>query len=421
MHTRLPDWLTAANHEFAKKYPGDSGARQPVHSVYGGAHLFKADTCRKLGGLAERVLLEYAPDGAAVANIFGVKPELGETIHARVLDKLRREPIEDFRVDFEDGYGIRPDAEEDASVDAAVAEMATGMAEGTLAPFTGIRIKTLSEELKLRAIRTLHRFLTGLLEKTGGTLPANFVVTLPKITVVEHVAALVEALSHYPKVGIELMIEMPQALMSIDVLVETSKGHCVAAHMGPHDYTSSLGITASSQHLMHPAVNFARWYMQNALAGTGISISDGPTNVLPIPPHRTPPLTDAQKAANSEVVHRAWKLHYTHVRHALHNGIYRGWDLHPAQLPARYVALYAFFLEGQDAASERLRNFMQSAAKATRVGEVFDDLATGQGLLNYFLKAMSCGAIPESEVPALTGLTLEQVKSASFASILKRL
>ena len=158
--------------------------RQPVHSVYGGAHLFKADTCRKLGGLAEKSLLEYAPDGATLAHVFGIKTELADTIHARVLDKLRREAIEDFRVDFEDGYGIRPDDEEDAAVDAAVAEMAKGMAEGTLSPFTGFRIKTLSEELKLRAVRTLHRFLGGLLDKTGGKLPANFVVTLPKITVV---------------------------------------------------------------------------------------------------------------------------------------------------------------------------------------------------------------------------------------------
>jgi len=421
MHTRLPDWLTTANHEFARKYPGDSGARQPVHTVYGGAHLFKFDTCRKLGGLAERSLLEYAPDGQTLSTVLGIRPEVAATVHARVLEKLKREPIEDFRVDFEDGYGIRPDDEEDASVDAAVAEMAKGMAEGTLAPFTGIRIKTLSEELKARAARTLHRFLTGLLERTGGKFPENFLVTLPKITVVEQVAALIDALSHYPRVGVELMVETPQALMAIDGLVTAAKGHCVAAHMGPYDYTSSLGITSSSQHLMHPALNFARWTMQNALAGTGISLSDGPTSVLPIPPHRTAPVSDEQKAVNREVVHRAWKLHYTHVRHALNNGIYRGWDLHPAQLPVRYAALYTFFLEGQDAASERLRNFMQSAAKATRVGDVFDDLATGQGLLNYFLKAMSCGAIPESDVPALTGLTLEQVKTGSFASILKGL
>jgi len=124
MHTRLPDWLTAANHEFARKYPGDSGARQPVHTVYGGAHLFKFDTCRKLGGLAERSLLEYAPDGQTLSTVLGIRPEVAATVHARVLEKLKREPIEDFRVDFEDGYGIRPDDEEDASVDAAVTEMA---------------------------------------------------------------------------------------------------------------------------------------------------------------------------------------------------------------------------------------------------------------------------------------------------------
>lgn len=421
MHTQLPEWLTAANLEFARLYPGESGSRQPVHTVYGGAHLFRADTCRKLGGLAERSFLEYAPDGKTLAEVLGIRADLADTVHARVQEKLKREPIEDFRVDFEDGYGIRPDDEEDSSVDASAAEMAKGMADGTLAPFTGIRIKTLSEEHKLRAIRTLHRFLTDLLKRTGGSLPVNFVVTLPKITVVEQVAALIEALKHYPRIGVEIMVETPQALRAIDKLVTAAKGHCVAAHMGPYDYTSTLGITSSSQRLMHPALDLARWTMQNALAGTGISVSDGPTSVLPIAPHRTAPLSEEQKTANRVVVHRAWKLHYTNIRHALDNGIYRGWDLHPAQLPVRFAALYTFFLEGQESASGRLRNFMQTAAKATRVGDAFDDLATGQGLLNYFLKAMSCGAIPEKDVPALTGLTSDQVKTGSFSSILKSL
>ena len=99
-------------------------------------------------------------------------------------------------------------------------------------------------------------------------------------------------------------------------------------------------------------------------------------------------------------MHRAWRLHAEHVRHSLVTGFYQGWDLHPAQLPSRYAAVYAFFLEGLDAASERLTNFVQKAAQATLVGDVFDDAATGQGLLNYFLRAMNCGAITEEEAVA---------------------
>ena len=62
------------------------------------------------------------------------------------------------------------------------------------------------------------------------------------------------------------------------------------------------------------------------------------------------------------------------------------WDLHPAQLPSRYAAVYAFYLSALDAATRRLRAFIDKAAQATLVGDVFDDAATGQGLLNFFVR-----------------------------------
>ena len=102
------------------------------------------------------------------------------------------------------------------------------------------------------------------------------------------------------------------------------------------------------------------------------------------------------------MVHRAWKLHYNHIQHSLTNAFYQGWDLHPAQLPTRYAAVYSFFLDGLEAASERLKNFVEKAAKATLVGDVFDDAATGQGLLNYFLRAVNCGALTEEEAVDLS-------------------
>src|ERR1700733_4541873 len=157
--TTLPESLTRANQEFSRRYPGDSGRRQPVHTVYGGAHLFKADLCRKMGAIAERTLAEYAPDSATLALAIGIPNRLANTVYERVIEKLRREPVEDFRIDFEDGYGNRPDAEEDATADSAAQEVLKGMEAGTLPPFIGIRIKCLSEELKVRSVRTLTRFL----------------------------------------------------------------------------------------------------------------------------------------------------------------------------------------------------------------------------------------------------------------------
>jgi citrate lyase beta subunit len=414
MDPKLPAWLAAANLEFQRRYPGESGARQPVHVVYGGAHLFKADTCRKLGKLAERALADYAQDSATLAHATGVPEALAETVYARVLEKLRREPVEDFRIDFEDGYGIRPDAEEDAAAEDAAAEFAKAQAEGTLPPFSGIRFKPLSEESKDRGIRTLGRFLSS-----AGTLPENFLVTLPKITVAEQVRALVEALDAFPTVQIEIMVETPQALIILPKLVEAARGRCVAANFGPYDYSSSLGITSTQQDLLHPVCDFARFAMQNSLAGTGVRLNDGPTTILPVSIHRGDSLDPQQKAANREAVHRAWKVQYNNIRHGLRNGFYQSLDLHPAQLPVRYAAVYSFFLEGLEAASERLRNFIAVAAKATRVGSVFDDAATGQGLLNYFLQAVRCGAIPDGDVLRLTALTPAQLRSGSFLEILK--
>ena len=84
----------------------------------------------------------------------------------------------------------------------------------------------------------------------------------------------------------------------------------------------------------------------------------------------------------------------------------------------RYAAVFAFFLESYDDAVDRLKTFVDKAARATLIGDVFDDAATGQGLLNYFLRALNSGAISEEEVLA-TGLNLEEIRTRSFAKILK--
>jgi citrate lyase beta subunit len=406
------DALTAANLQFARTHPGESGVRQPVHVMYGGAHLFKRDLCRKSGAIAERTLAEYAADPATFAKMTGIPGGLAETVCARVVEKLRREPVESFVLDFEDGYGFRSDAEEDATASAAAEEVAAGLAENTLPEFIGIRIKALNEESRKRAFRTLERFLEAL-----GRLPKNFSVTLPKITVPEQVSALASTLERFGAERMELMIETPQSLTQLPRLIEAARGRCIAVHFGAYDYTAALGIVSAT--LLHPACDFARSMMQVQLAGTGVWLSDGATNVMPVAVHRGEGLTPQMNAENQESVHRAWATHYRQVRHALHNGFYQGWDLHPAQLPARFAAVYTFFLEGIETASLRLRNFISKAAQATLVGDVFDDAATGQGLLNYFLRAINCGAIPAEDAPGLTGLTMEELRSGSFLKILE--
>ena len=418
---------------FAKRFPGETGRRQPVHTVYGGAHLFKADTAVRLGQLAMRSFESFAPDAATFAAVLDIPTDIRETVYERVREKLSREAVEDFRIDFEDGYGTRSDAEEDGHAASAAEEVARGMAAATLPPFIGIRIKTFSEELHERSIRTLDLFLNALLTSSDAKLPDNFVVTLPKIVAPEQVATVADIFDEIePKLGLapntlklEMMIETPQSIIaadgriSIPSLLDAARGRCIAAHFGTYDYTASCSITAAYQDMLHPACDFARNVMQVSLAGTGVWLSDGATNIMPVPPHRGDGLSSQQIAENNAVVHRAWKLHYGHCRHSLANGFYQGWDLHPGQLPTRYAAVFTFFLEGLDAASERLSNFVEKAARATLVGDIFDDAATGQGLLNYFLRAINCGAITAEEATRRTSITLDELRSGSFVKILK--
>jgi hypothetical protein len=451
--------LEAASDRFAVRHSGERGARQPVHVVYGGAHLFTRKSAAKLGELALRNLDAYAPDPYTFARALGLTgsdklardesgaksryitdPEalrredphtwLAITVYDRVRGKLEVEPVEDFRLDFEDGYGNRPDDEEDATAIGSAQEVAAGIAERSLPPFCGIRIKPLEGRLLRRSIRTLDLFVSTVV-RDAGRLPDNFVVTLPKISVPEQVSTLVRLfealerrLSLEPgSLKLEMMIELAHGLFDehgallLPQLLGAAEGRCVGAHFGTYDFTASYGITAAHQRMDHPACDFALDLMKAAFAETGVFLSDGATNVMPVPIHRGDNLTVSQSRENTAAVHAAWRLSHDHVRRSLIRGFYQGWDLHPAQLPVRYAACYAFFLEGFDAAAKRLRNFVEQAAKATLVGEVFDDAATGQGLLNYFLRALACGAVSLDEL-AVTGLTEEELRTRSFLAIL---
>jgi citrate lyase beta subunit len=462
----IKNHLKTANTLFSENYPGESPERQPVHTVYGGAHIFKEGTAMKMGVGAINHIRAYAPNFVEFSKILELKgydklPNSQEdistledyfasessenkeehsayfsyTVYQRVLEKLSREAVEDFRIDFEDGYGNRPDEEEDNHAVLAAEEVAKGMTSHSLPPFIGIRIKPLTEEQKNRAVRTLDLFISSLSERTNGNLPDNFVVTLPKVTIPEQVIALVQLFEVLEQktdlptgsLKLELMIETPQSILdsngnsALPSLVKASDGRCTGAHFGVYDYTASTNITAEYQSLTHPNCDFARHMMQVALGGTGVRLSDGATNILPVGPHRPTDgnlLTDSQLEENKMVVHNAWRLNFNNVSHSLKHGYYQGWDLHPSHLPLRYAAVYSFFLEGLSSTSIRLKSFMGKAAQATLIGDVFDDAATGQALLNYFLQGISCGAILEKDVEK-TGLTLDEIRTRSFKNILE--
>ena len=405
--------LTAANKRLAALYPGDPIGRQPVHTFIGGGDTFTRDAAQRAGEQAIRAIDAHARTAKAFADILGLPGGaiFAETVSSRVINKLEREPIEDYRIDFEDGYGNRSDAEEDGHAASAAREVAEGLKAGTLPPFIGIRIKPMSRELSARSLRTLDIFV-GTLVKAARRLPPNFAVTATKVMAPAHVTAVADRCAALEKklklkrnaIQLELMIETPQSIIAPDGtiallrLVQAGKGRVRGAHFGVYDYTALCGITAAWQHPRHLACDIARELMRVSLAQTGVMLSDGSSNLLPIGPH----------------VAEAWKRHFDDVTHSLVNGFYQGWDLHPAHLPTRYAAVYAFYLSALPKAIARLKNFF---TKAENAGAAFDDAATGQALVNFFNRALSSGAITLDEAMQ-TGLRESELKGQSFREIL---
>lgn len=335
--------------------------RHPVHVLYGGAHLFRAGLVPKIGRIA-LAALDAAPG------------ELGdEGVLERVRAKLEREPVEDYRIDFEDGYGVRAEAEEDAAAEAAGRELAQGQAHQLLPPFIGIRIKP----HPIRGHRTLNLFL-----QAAGTLPEGFVVTLPKV---ENPGEIEHFRETFPGLALEVMIETPQALASIDSILDAGAGALRAVHFGPYDFLSSCGVPGPAQRLGHPLCDHARLTLVPKLAAAGIRLADGPTSFLPT-------------GSPSEIT-EARRLHRANILHAIDCGIFQGWDLHPAQLPIRYATLYSFFREHATAQRKRLENYRENLAQATRIGAAFDDAATARGLELFFDRARDCGALSPDELP----------------------
>jgi citrate lyase beta subunit len=375
--------LAAADAALAAQFPGDRAERQPVHTVYVPADRFRAGLAPAWGAAATQALdthvalfAELVPDGDVVS---------------RVRAKLEDEPIEDLRIDFEDGYGSKADDVEDADVAAAAAALAQSQRDGTAPPYHGIRVKSFEAPTRRRGLRTLVGFLTALAEH-GGTAG---VVTLPKVTSLDQVEALVYALERIEAgLGIdglrfEIQVETPQSILGPDGsalvarMIHAADGRCSALHYGTYDYSAFCGIAAPYQSMAHPVADHAKLVMQAAAAGTGVRLSDGSTNVLPV----------------GDNVRTGWQTHLELVRRSLERGYYQGWDLHPAQLPSRFAATFAFYRDGLPAATARLRSYLGQADSA-----IADEPATARALGDFLLRALHCGAATEAELESAAGV-----------------
>jgi citrate lyase beta subunit len=390
--------LAAADQELARGYPGDRPGRQPVHTAYLPADRFGPGLAGQWGRQALAALQEWAPDAAGFGQAMDLPAALAADVRSRVLAKLIAEPVEDLRLDFEDGYGDRGDEAEDGDARRAAQTLAEEVAAGAAPPFTGLRCKSLEPATRRRAIRTLDAFLGALLAK--GPLPDGFVVTLPKVTSADQVTAMARLCggleqAHGLEPGalvFEVQVETPQVILGADGAATVARcvhaaheGRLTGLHYGTYDYSAALGISAQQQSLAHPVADYARAVMQVAAAGTGVRLCDGSSNVLP--------------EGDRDQVIAAWTLHAVLVRRSLERGFYQGWDMHPAQLASRYAATFGFFREGLPAAAARLRGYV-----GREHAGVLEEPATARALTGFFGRGLDCGAVTEGELSGLTGL-----------------
>lgn len=413
--------LETANDEFTRRYPVERPVHHPVQSFIQGAQHFRDETIPSLGRDARAALASHAPDGDTLARAMmfsGRERSFAEDVHRRIAEKLVSNAVEDYRIDFEDGYGTHRDVDEDAEAVRCADAAAEAMRAGVLPSTFGIRVKPLSRDLTARSLQTTDLFVQRFLTTSGGALPPTFVVTLAKVTIVEQVDYFARHLEQLERrhgiaegaLRMEIMVEAPAAVMDrtgrcpLPAYVDAARGRLVAASLGTYDYTAALGITAAHQRQRHPACEHARLVMQVALAGTGVRVSDGSTAILPVGP--------------TDRVHDAWRLHHGDVKHALKMGIYSGWDLHPAQLVSRYAAVYSFFLVGLPQAAQRLATFLETAARGEAPRDIADDIATGQALLAFLLRAVACGAAERKEVARQAGLRPELLDGRSIRDLL---
>lgn len=393
LNARLAD----ADARLSLDYPGNSGRRQPVHTVYVPADRVRAGLVQEWGRAALDCLDEYAPDAAALAAATGMAEEAIDEVLPRLRNKLRREPVEDLRVDLEDGYGDRGDEQEDRDVVASVRALCADLAAGRGPTGFGVRMKGMEAAVRARGARSLALFLHTLLEERG-SLPDGPAITLPKITSVEQVEAMVWLVEELEqrldlpegRLRFELQIETPQSILlpdgtaAVARMIRAGRGRVSALHYGTYDYSAACGITAAHQSMAHPVADHAKAVMQVAAAGTGVWLSDGSTNVLPV--------------GGVEEVHAAWRLHARLVRRSLERGFYQGWDLHPHQLPTRYLATYVFYREAFAPAAARLRSYLGAVS-----GGVLDEPATAQALASALVSGVRCGALDEAEVAEAVG------------------
>jgi hypothetical protein len=279
----------------------------------------------------------------------------------------------------------------------AATELASALSSGLAPPFVGIRVKSLEATTRRRGVRTLDIFLSTLAAETE--LPDGLVLTLPKVTDPDQVAAFASLCSAWERVNgiksgrlrFEIQIETPQAIIGTDGqaavarMIDVGAGRVSGLHYGTYDFSAACGVSADYQSMAHPIADHAKAVMQLAAAGTGVRLSDGSSNILP--------------TGDAAAVVAAWRSHASLVRRSLERAFYQGWDLHPGQLVSRYAATFAFYRQAFPAAADRLHRYLAGISSGT-----LDEPATAQAMAAILVRGVHSGALDPAEVTARSGV-----------------
>ncbi|WP_131769685.1 DUF6986 family protein [Candidatus Protofrankia californiensis] len=414
--------LAGLDAELAARFPGDPGTSQPVHTCYVPADQVTATIAEDWAAAARAAFDAHAGEPSDLAAATGVPAALAGRVHAHVRRVLAGSPVADLRVDLEDGYGVRADAEEDAVAVAAAEALRAAAAAGGLPASYGLRPKSLDAAVRARGLRSLDLFLTALTADGGATAPPGLVVTLPKVSAPAQVSVFGDILAELEgrlglaPIPLEVQVETPSAVLALPALVAAGRPRLRGLHVGTYDYSAALGVSAEHQAGDHPSVELATALMQLAAAETGVRVADGSCNLLPV----------GDRAA----VHAGWRRHAELIRRAWMRGLYQGWDLHPAQLVSRHATVAACLLAGLPPALARLSRWAGTAAgpdddpsaafspPATRVsgspGPVVDEPATARALAGHVRRALDAGLLDDTHL-ATAGLTGETITRLSTA------
>jgi citrate lyase beta subunit len=425
----LEQWLESAVSQVSALavIPSIQVTERRFHTFYGGAHLFKETTFSRMTQLGQQGferffatpkalgdwydLVFHVPadnvkiEGALRQGSVGFSEADLTQLHTLLKACISRQFLEDYRIDFEDGYGVHEPTEELAQAERSAKVLAQVLASAPsleALPNVGIRLKPFSGGQAAHSVRLLGHFFETLQANVSLEKLPSFWVTLPKCRMAAEGVKLAQLLESLEVAlglasntfGMELMFETLEGIQALGNrdfvqhwLPEVADGCCqrpTALVLGTFDTCAEWGIASRNQGHQHPLMDYVRLQALGWGNQIGAQVVDSITRTVP------------QLSMDGEPL----AVHGRHVAHSLALGVSAGWDIHPLQVLARHAVRLAMVFSGLSAALERLERFLTARTHASRVGAGFDDLATVRGLVLQLEQAERLGLVSVQQIIA---------------------